>query len=91
MLTSMLRRTRFLMLVIALTAATWSSCQAIGSFQTKPAVPNTVRADDPTLPPTVTWPNLSASALVGGFGRGRVSDPQTHGCPGPADIPRIAP
>jgi hypothetical protein len=90
MLTSVLRRIGFLMLVTALTAPTWSSCQAIGSFQTKPAFPSAAKADDPTLPPTITWPNLSASAFVGGCGKGRVSDPQTHGCRGPADIRSIA-
>jgi hypothetical protein len=88
MLTSVLHRIRFLMLVAALTAPTWSSCQAVGSFQTKPAFPSEVTTDDP--PPTTTWPNLSAGSFVGGCGRGRVSDPQTHGCRGPADIMSIA-
>src|SRR6266404_6172579 len=37
-------------LVTALTANTWSSCQAVGSFQPKPAFPSLVTADDP--PPT---------------------------------------
>jgi len=91
MLTSVLRRIRLLMLVIALTATTWSSCQAIGSFQTNPAFPDVVRADDPPLPPRITWPYVSAGALVGGCGKGRVSDPQTHGCRGPADIRSIEP
>jgi hypothetical protein len=89
--TSVLRRIPFLLLVVALTAPTSSSCQAIGPFQTKPAFPSVVRADDPPLPPTITWSDVSASALVGGCGRGRVSDPQTHGCRGPADIRSIAP
>jgi hypothetical protein len=91
MLTSGLCRIPFLMLVIALTVPTWSSCLAGGSFQTKPAFPNAVRADDPPSTPTITWPKLSESALVGGCGKGRVSDPQTHGCRGPADIRSIAP
>ncbi len=86
MLTSALRHLGFLILVMGLAARTWSTCQAIGSFQTKPAFPDMVRTDDPALPPTNTWPNLSASSLVGGCGRGRVSEPQTRGCRGPADI-----
>jgi hypothetical protein len=77
---------RFLMLVIAFTTLPWSSCHAIGSFQTKPAFPNAARADDPPPPPTITWPKLSESAFVGGCGKKRVSDPQTYGCRGPADV-----
>src|ERR1700716_3820719 len=82
MLTSAHRRIRFMMLVIAFTAPTWSSCQAIGSFQTKPAFPSSVRADDPPPPPAIAWPNASASSFVGSCGRGRVGDPQTHRCRG---------
>jgi len=81
--TSVHRRIRFLMLVTALTAPTWSSCLAVGSFQTKPAFPSAVTVDDPRQT------NLSESAFFGGCGRGRVSDPQTHGCRGPADIRNI--
>jgi hypothetical protein len=77
---------RFLILVMALTVPAWSSCQAVGSFQTKPAFPKVVTAGvAPTLP-TITIPNMSARDLVGGCGRGRVHDHQTHGCRGPADI-----
>jgi hypothetical protein len=94
MLTSMLSCIRFLMLVMALTALTWSTCQATGSFQTKPAFPDVVRDDDPPPPPppppTITWPYVSAGALVGGCGKGRVSEPQTHRCRGPADIRSVA-
>jgi hypothetical protein len=82
------RHIRFVMLVIALTALTWSSCQAVGSFQTKAAFPSAVTADDPL--PTITRPNLSENAFFGGCGKGRVSDPQTHGCRGPADMRNIA-
>jgi hypothetical protein len=89
MLTSMFCRIRFLMFLMALTGSTWSSCQAIGSFQTRPAFPNAVKADDPPLPPTIPWPNASVGGLVGGCGRGRISDPQTRGCLGPADIRSI--
>ena len=86
MLTSALRRLGFLILVMGLAAPTWSTCQAIGSFQTRPAFPDMARTDDPALPPTNTWPDLSANSLVGGCGRGRVSERQTRGCRGPADI-----
>lgn len=79
-------RIRFLILVMAFTALTGSNSQAAGSFQTKPAFPNVVMAGMPPLLPTITLPNVSASDLVGGCGKGRVRDPQTHGCRGPADI-----
>jgi hypothetical protein len=88
---SVLRHIRFVILVMALTAPTWSACQAIGPFQIKPAFPYVVTDDDPLPQPTVASPNLSAGAFVGGCGKGRVSEPQTHGCRGPADIRRIAP
>jgi hypothetical protein len=80
------RHIRFLMLLTALTALPWSSCQAIGSFQTRPAFAIVVRADDPPPPPAIAQPTVSASAFFGRCGKGRVSDPQTHGCRGPADI-----
>ena len=57
MLTSVLSRIRFLMLAMALTAPTRSTCQAIGSFQTKPAFPSAVTVDDPRQT------NLSESAF----------------------------
>lgn len=80
-------RINFLMLVMALTAATWSDCRAAGSFQTKPAF-QTVMAAGVVVPatPTITLPSVSAGDLVGGCGRGRMRDPQTHICRGPADI-----
>jgi hypothetical protein len=86
MLTPLLRFISFLILVTALAVATSSPSRAIGSFQTKPAFPDEVRTDDPPLPPTLAWPNMSATNFVGGCGRGRVNDNQTHGCHGPADI-----
>lgn len=91
MLTSVLRRIRLPIMAIVLTAPTWTTCQAIGSFQTKPAFPNVATANDQPLPPTIAWPNISASTLVGGCGKGRISDPHTHGCRGPADIRSIEP
>lgn len=79
-------RIRFLILVIALTVPTWTNCQAAGSFQTMPAFPKVVTAGLSPPLPTITLPNVSASDLVGGCGKGRVRDLQTHGCRGPADI-----
>jgi hypothetical protein len=89
MLTSVLRRTGLPILLTLVTTLTWPSSHAIGSFQTKPAFSNSAEADDPPLP-TITSPHLSAGAFVGGCGKGRVSDPQTHGCRGPADVRNIA-
>jgi hypothetical protein len=73
-------------LVMAFTALTWSNSQAAGSFQTKPAFPNVVMAGFAPELPTLTMPSVSASDLVGGCGKGRIRDPQTRGCRGPADI-----
>jgi hypothetical protein len=86
MLSSVLRRIRFLLLVMALTAPTWSTCQAIGSFQTKPAFTDVATDEDTPVLPTVAWPNVSARDFAGGCGKGRARDSQTHGCRGPADI-----
>jgi hypothetical protein len=67
----------------AFLATVWSPCQAAGSFR-RPE-PHVIKAGMPSIPlPSV--PNLTAGDLVGGCGRGRVRDPQTHGCRGPADI-----
>jgi hypothetical protein len=90
MLTSVLPSIRVPMLVIALALPTSSGSLAIGSFKTRPAFPSVVRDDDPPLQPAITWSDVSASALVS-CGRGRVRDPQTHDCRGPADIRSIAP
>jgi hypothetical protein len=62
---------------------TWSNCEAAGSFQTRPAFATAGIA--PSLP-SVALPDASARDLVGGCGKGRVRDPQTRGCRGPADI-----
>jgi hypothetical protein len=83
-------RIRFLILTLisatAFTVATWSNCQAAGSFQTKPAFTTVVTAGVAPSLPTVTAPNVAPGDLVGGCGRGRTRDPQTHTCRGPADI-----
>jgi hypothetical protein len=79
-------RIRFVILLTAITATTWSSSQAAGSFQTRPAFPKAVTAGIAPPLPSITLPDVSARDLVGGCGRGRIRDPQTHGCRGPADI-----
>ena len=79
--TSVPRQIRFPTLITTLKASTWSSCQAIGCFLTKPAFPSAVRHSLAAQP---------ATAFVSGCGKGRVSERQTHGCRGPADIPSIA-
>jgi hypothetical protein len=91
MLTTVFRRIRLPMLATALTVLTWSSCQAAGSFQTAPVFPSVERNDDSYPPPIIIWPDLSARAFLGGCGKGRVGDPKTHGCRGPADVKGIAP
>jgi hypothetical protein len=91
MLTSMLPRFGLPLLVLALAAPVWSTCQA-GSFQTRPASPDAAtRAGATPVLPATSWHKLSASALVGGCGKGFLRDPQTHRCRGPADIRGIAP
>jgi hypothetical protein len=90
MLTSVFRHLHLPMLVITLTALSWSSCQAAGSFQIRPGYPSVVRDDDPPLRPGATWSDASARTLFG-CGKGRVRDPQTKACRGPADIRSIAP
>jgi hypothetical protein len=57
-------RIRFLILVMALTASTWSICKAAGSFQTKPAFPKVVTAGIAPPLPTLTLPDVSARDLV---------------------------
>jgi hypothetical protein len=86
MLTLAFRRMRLPILAMVLTALTWTSCQATGSFQTRPAFPSAASDDDPPLLPTIIPPNVSANVFIGGCGKGRVSDPQTHGCRGPGDL-----
>ena len=79
-------RIRFLLLAMAVTTSTWSTCQAAGSFQTKAAFTTVVTAGIAPALPTVSVPVISASDLVGGCGRGRARDAVSHACRGPADI-----
>jgi len=71
--------------ILALTAASWSNCEAAGSFQTKPAFSSVVSTGYSTAPPSVAVAPSTIAAEFG-CGRGRVRDPVTHGCRGPADI-----
>ena len=43
------------------------------------------KAGMPSIP-MPSMPDVTAGDLVGGCGRGRIRDPHTHGCRGPADI-----
>jgi hypothetical protein len=80
-------RIAFLALIAASIAATWSDSQAAGSFQTKPAFQTTaVTAGVAPAAPSASAPSVSARDFVGGCGRGRVRDAQTHTCRGPADL-----
>jgi hypothetical protein len=79
-----MRRLSVVMLILTAAAVNWSESQAAGSFQTRPAFQGVVTAGVATPAPSV--PNVSAGDLVGGCGRGRVRDPKTNTCRGPADI-----
>jgi hypothetical protein len=78
-----MRRIQLLLLATTLSATAWSTCQAAGSFQ-KPE-PHVIKAGMPSIP-MPSMPDVTAGDLVGGCGRGRIRDPHTHGCRGPADI-----
>jgi len=67
------------LLVLMISVCALSPCQAAGSFQ-KPE-PKVVKAGTPSI----TVPSITGSDF-GGCGRGRIRDPQTHTCRGPADI-----
>ena len=76
---------RIVILVLALTVIATTNSEAVGSFQ-KPEPRTVVTAGIAPSLPSISMPNLSAKDLVGGCGKGRVRDPQTHGCRGPADL-----
>jgi hypothetical protein len=77
-------RVRFVILITALSVSTASTCQAGGTYRNGPMFPDAkvAQAGMPSLP----MPNVTARDLVGGCGRGRIRDQQTHGCRGPGDI-----
>ena len=80
-----MRHIPLLLLAMVLATVTASSGNAAGSFQ-KPEPRVVVTAGVAPALPGISMPNVSASDLVGGCGRGKFRDPQTHGCRGPADI-----
>ena len=78
-----MRFVHFLILATVLTAATSTNCLAAGSFQ-KPEPRSLITAD---FAPSISTANVTANDLLGGCGgKGRVRDPQTHICVGPADV-----
>jgi hypothetical protein len=83
-------RIRFLILLSALSASAWSTCQAGGTYRNGPmfVFPDDVQVVKAGVPsiPLPSMPNVTAGDLVGGCGRGRYRDQQTHICRGPADI-----
>jgi len=76
-------RIGLLVLVSIFTAATSATCLAAGSFQRQePRVLVTAG-----IAPSISMPKVTAKDLVGGCGgKGRVRDPVTTSCLGPADI-----
>jgi hypothetical protein len=76
---------RFSILAFAVTAIASPNCHAAGSFQKSEPRMVVTAGVAPSLP-GISMPNVSASDLVGGCGRGKFRDPQTRGCRGPADI-----
>jgi hypothetical protein len=83
-------RIRFLMLVTSLSISTWSTYQAGGTYRNGPmfVFPDDVQVVKAGVPsiPLPSMSNVTARDLVGGCGRGRFRDQQTHACRGPADI-----
>jgi len=81
---------RFLILATALSASVASTCHAGGTYRNGPmfAFPDDVKIVKAGMPsiPLPSMHNVTAVDLVGGCGRGRVRDQQTHGCRGPGDI-----
>jgi hypothetical protein len=84
MSTQIFRRYRLSIVAAALAALAFSSCQAAGSFQTRPPF----AVDDGDLSPngTSAEPSLRANPIIGSCGKGRIRDTRTHACHGPADI-----
>jgi hypothetical protein len=80
-----MHRFSFLVLVMVLVTADWSACRAAGSYQTKPMFTEVSAVKAGTAEPTIKPASPSGVELMG-CGRGRVRDPETHGCRGPADI-----
>ncbi|RTL91651.1 MAG: hypothetical protein EKK32_32480 [Bradyrhizobiaceae bacterium] len=79
-----MRRISYLLSIVAVTAATGSQGEAAGSFQTKPAFQSAATTGAASSASSMPGSTGSTSEL--GCGRGRVRDPQTRACRGPADI-----
>ena len=79
-------RASLLTLIVALAAAFSSDSWAAGSFQTKAALQNVVRADVAVPAPQSSEPAASPSDFLPGCGKWRVRDPQAHACRGPGDV-----
>ena len=77
-------RISFWLLIVVATVATGSDSEAAGSFQTKPAFQSAQTTGVASPASSATGSTGSGGEL--GCGRGRVRDPQTHACRGPADI-----
>jgi hypothetical protein len=63
--------------------------QAAGSWRKQPMFPDVVKAGPPIPTPSLhlpSLPSLSPGQVLGGCGRGRIRNLQTHSCRGPADI-----
>lgn len=83
-------RIRPLILLSTLSMCTWSSCQAGGTYRNGPmfVFPNEVKTERATMrsvSPLASTPDTTVRDLLGGCGRGRFRDQQTHRCLGPAD------
>ena len=77
-------RISFWLLIVVATVATGSDGKAAGSFQTRPAFQSAQTTGVASPMPNTSGSTGSIGEL--GCGRGRVRDPQTHACRGPADI-----
>ena len=80
-----MRRASLVVLVMATTMIGSSDSQAAGSFQTKPAFPYSATTDTTFRATSISVSSVAAPTFIGGCGRGRVRDPQTNICRGPAD------
>lgn len=74
-----------LILILVSVIANCSDSQAAGSFQTKPAFSSIVTAGVAIRTPNVSIRSFSEHDL-GGCGKGRMRDPQSLSCRGPADL-----
>ena len=76
---------RLVMLAVVLSCTTSSNSWAAGALR-RPEPHAVVAAGFGPSVPGIAVPDLTANDLIGGCGRGRIRDAQTHVCHGPADI-----